>query len=242
MAVSHHPNFYRLLLSNQPDQDLLQTRGQRFLAAAIELAAAQDEPEWSQTFAESDVNGWLANQLPRDHADLLPDGVSAPRVELLNDVVRLAVQVDQCVGRSVLSCELRPSVVDDKLRLEISGVRCGAIPLRPDHLLLPLQNVLIDLGCNVVAPDEGQSGELLITLPPGDEVRPRIKSISIENHSLVITGTRERLPRPFRRLAAIGAQEESVAQPVSHHVDDEERTGGSTTNGSTGGSSTNGSN
>ena len=60
--------------------DLERLAGRMMTKAASLHAAMRQDGAWEALISEGEINAWLALDLPRNHATLLPSGLSDPRV------------------------------------------------------------------------------------------------------------------------------------------------------------------
>jgi hypothetical protein len=102
---------------------------------------------WEGGFSERQFNAWLALDLPRNHADMLPDGVESPRVQLLPGAVRAGCRV----GREPLTATawvqaslqlLEPN----HLAIVLTDARLGSLPLPRGPILQELARRFARLG------------------------------------------------------------------------------------------------
>jgi hypothetical protein len=94
--------------------------------------APEPENELTVAFTQDEVNGFLARwynfasqQMSRDR---LSDVYRDPQIQILADRLTVAGRVPQ-LGNRVVSLDVRPSVREGKLRLELLTVRTGNLPL-----------------------------------------------------------------------------------------------------------------
>ena len=96
----------------------------------------ENEPAWSGSFRESHVNAWLAGDFERKHGNLLPRGVSDPRVSFENGRVALAVQLQWGPVTTILSargCVWLPE--SNFVAIELESVRAGVIPMPAGYVI-----------------------------------------------------------------------------------------------------------
>jgi hypothetical protein len=96
--------------------------------------------EWQATFTETQINSFFEEDFRRSGMAerLLPQGISAPRVAVEQDRLRLGFRYGVGFWSTVVTIDLRvwlapkePNVV----ALEIQGVHAGALPISPHTLL-----------------------------------------------------------------------------------------------------------
>jgi hypothetical protein len=113
-----------------------------FLAEFSELwnGLVTNKGEWQATFTETQINSFFEEDFRRSgYAEqFLPKGISAPRVALEQDRLRLGFRYGVGFWSTVVTIDLRvwlaprePNVV----ALELQGVHAGALPISPHTLL-----------------------------------------------------------------------------------------------------------
>jgi hypothetical protein len=96
----------------------------------------ENETAWSGTFRESHVNAWLAGDFERKHGDLLPRGVSDPRVSFENGRVALAFQLQRGPVTTIVSARGRMWLPESNfVVIELEGVRAGVIPMPSGYVI-----------------------------------------------------------------------------------------------------------
>jgi len=166
-------------------------RAEAFMQKAVRLANdVQHQPHWSIQFTETEINSWLAEELPRQYSELLPSNVSEPRVALDDGTLHIGVRLEDSPGREVLSLSVRPQVLTDhRLALQIESVQVGRLPI-------PLDRVLEDMRRSGITERWRvswyvQDGRDVAVINLSELVAPSITldAIEIKNDRLTITGT-----------------------------------------------------
>lgn len=135
-ATRHVPEFYQQALEVSPQQQA--TAGDELERQVLELHnEIQDEGRWQAVFNEDQINGWLASDLTEKFADSLPNGVSAPRVAIGPEAVRLACQYQDHRIETVVSLTLSLAVnrQSNEVAITVQQVRAGLLPLPLKDLL-----------------------------------------------------------------------------------------------------------
>jgi len=157
---------------------------------------------WAVGLTERELNAWLAVDLPRNHARLLPAGVSEPRVQLLPGRVRGAARFGSGWASAVGWAEVEVRRRDDRsLVARVAAAGLGLLPL-PHGMVLGMldrelgrggwatERVRLDGGTVLVVymagtgnggatpaspPDSFllENGELLLSGGPRDATAPR---------------------------------------------------------------------
>lgn len=198
LAVRWAPPFYAARLVGPADG----AAGRRFLTKVAALRdAGRDGGAWDMMLTEAECNGWLADDLPRNHAALLPRGIAAPRVHLTPGACRVAAVVTEVPPLpGWLVRALRPVVtarVDVRLaavgcvECRVTGVRLGAIPLPAGPLVHALADRLRRAGLPCETPRVDGRSVLVVTLATGQpgSPAPRVAMLAIGEGELLVSGT-----------------------------------------------------
>ena len=121
---------------------------------------------WEGLLDERDVNAWLAIDLPRNHADILPLAVRDPRVEFLPGRLRAGVRL----GRGLLSatCWIDAEVTlreANQLTIRLVAARLGGLPLPRAPILRELARRLERLGTVTETRWPDSRGLLVVYIP-----------------------------------------------------------------------------
>ena len=166
VAAALTPSFYRGRLGGG-DQAAAEQAARRLITkvAGLQAAASRIGP-WETAVTEQELNAWLAVDLPRNHAALLPAGLAEPRVELADHVVRLGVRVGAGPLSAVVSCGLEIRLREvNQVECVVADARLGALPLPRGPILHALAARLEPLGLLAeVRRGDGRS-VLVVTLP-----------------------------------------------------------------------------
>lgn len=132
-AATRVPEFYRQRLAVAGAED----SARRLVSDVSALHAAfVREGSWEAAVSERDLNAWLASDLPRNHARLLPQAVSEPRLRFTPRRVHAAARVGaglaSTVAVLVAEVQLREP---NQLGIVVEDARLGSLPL-PRGLVL----------------------------------------------------------------------------------------------------------
>jgi len=95
---------------------------------------------WEATFTEEQLNGWLASDLPEKFGDVLPDGISDPRISIGDQRLQIACRVENSKFETVvsLSVDLNLTQEANVLAISVRHARAGKLPI-------PLKRFLDDI-------------------------------------------------------------------------------------------------
>ncbi len=130
------PEFYAQAIASQKLIDPAATpppRSDRFHRAANRTG------RWRVDFDDDQLNGWLAQELPRRFERLFNKGVSAPVVSVDDGALRAAVHYRSASGRidAIVSARLSPSMTrqPNLLAIRVSELKLGALPIPVDPFI-----------------------------------------------------------------------------------------------------------
>ena len=147
------PSFYdRVSLAEGPERV---AKSQEFTTEILELIAnIASEKEWYAHFSQDTINSYLQEGKLRTglQGDLLPERVEDPRLEILEDRVRLGVRYGKGSWSTIVSLEARFWLAHDEpntVVIQFLGMRVGALPIHAQHLLEQVADCLRQSGVEV---------------------------------------------------------------------------------------------
>jgi len=195
-ATTMPPAFYRDRLDAGAVAGAEQA-ARRLITKVVGLqAAAKRAGPWEAAVTEEELNAWLALDLPRNHARLLPAGVTAPRIELADHLVRFGVRVGAGPFSAVVSCGLEVGLREaNQVECKMADARVGAVPIPRGPLLHGLAARLEPLGLMTEIRRGDGRGVLVVTLPAGSGPAARrytLEALAVGPGELLMAGeTRE---------------------------------------------------
>lgn len=129
-AAQHEPEFYRQAMTIQPE--VQEEAGDELEQSVFELRNETRAPgRWEAIFTDEQINGWLAVDLPKKFASILPPGVESPRVSVHDGLVHIAARYKDKLVESVVSLALEINLTEEPntVAVTIRRVRAGALPV-----------------------------------------------------------------------------------------------------------------
>jgi len=86
---------------------------------------------WCAAFTDEQVNAWLVQQLPREFPNLLPRGVTEPRIVIEDGRVFAAARYKNQHIDTIVSFEVKAALTEQAnvIAIQITNLRAGALPL-----------------------------------------------------------------------------------------------------------------
>lgn len=129
-ALRHEPVFYTQALETPAVEQ--QKAGREFERNVLKLHNdLRNKGQWKRVFTDSEINGWLAMELPKKFPELLPPTIDQPRVALAPGTLNLAFRYQDAQWSTVinLSMEVQLTEVPNTFGLRIRNARAGWIPM-----------------------------------------------------------------------------------------------------------------
>jgi hypothetical protein len=194
LAVLHEPTFYRQALDLDPA--VLEKASDRMLQNASAIQSALNTPgRWQAVITSEEINGWLAVDRAKNHANLLPPAVRDLRVAIRPDELLVGCRFDKYGITSVLSLTLQPcSPEPNVVALRIVRARAGAIPVALKQVIDGISKAARDMQIHGEWKHAGNDPVILLSLPkdPAAKHVVRIESLVIADGEIRIVGVTER--------------------------------------------------
>lgn len=191
-AARQGPDFYRAAVRVDParQRDASDEMLQRTTALVSDV---RQEGRWEALFTADQVNGWLAVDLPANHADALPSSVRDPRVAIDPQAVHLACSFQGRGGSCVLSLTVEPSLPEPNvLAIRIRRVRAGLLPVPLNGILDMLSKAAGRMGLQLRwRYDRGDPVAVISIVSPrdGNDGKVRIESLRLAEGEIYLAGT-----------------------------------------------------
>ena len=176
VAAAYQPEFYRTRL---PPGGPLAGREPAAAAIAAEQAARRlvtrgsalhaalrEVGRWEGVFSEREINAFLAIDLPRNHAAVLPGWCREPRVEFLPGGLRAAMRVGRGSLAATLWIDAEVTLQGpSQLRVVLTRTRLGILPLPAGPLLGAMARRLEGFGAVAEIRRGGARSALVVYIP-----------------------------------------------------------------------------
>jgi hypothetical protein len=183
------PNYFRNIESMSDEDRTAESRQFVQQSSAI-FNQIENEPAWSGTFRESQVNAWLAGDFERKHGELLPRGVSDPRVSFQNGRVALAFQLQRGPVTTVVSARGRMWLPESNfVAIELESVRAGVIPMPAEYVIQTVSSAAKSAGLDLEWKQHDGKPVALLRLSRSDQdTAIRVDQVEIKDGTLRVAG------------------------------------------------------
>jgi hypothetical protein len=97
------------------------------------------DPEWTDQFTQEQINSYFEEDFVRSGTmdTVLPEGVSAPRIAIEPDKIRLAFRYGKRAWSTIISIDIRVWLTHEPnlVGLELQSLHAGALPISAQSLL-----------------------------------------------------------------------------------------------------------
>jgi hypothetical protein len=155
ILVRYEPGIYlRAAVPPGAKRYQLSTKCQRELTLLYNSVTDHDEQGWGHSFTDGEINSYLAEQFVQSRLDkqLLPEGISEPRIVIEPDKMRVAFRYGSGLWSTVVSIDVRLWLVKGEpnvVALKLVGFRAGALPISAQSLLESISKTCQDNGIAV---------------------------------------------------------------------------------------------
>jgi hypothetical protein len=202
-ASTQPPSFYRQAMAAAPPSAAQD--GERFEQAALDLHnSAQHEGRWEFSITADEVNGWLATQLPAKFPQLLPDGISDPRVAIDRDMFHIAVRHQRGGVDTILSIcgEAYLTAQTNEVAIRLESARAGLVPIPLGRVIQEINDRLERTDVNLRWTEVKGSPVALVRLPlepSNDERRLVLDRLDTRSGQILLGGRTEIAASPRDR-------------------------------------------
>lgn len=192
-ALKHVPEFYEQALAEKIDPVVRKAAAKQFVQTTLRLVdRIQNEDTWSEEFQQTQINSWLAEELHQKYEEVVPPGITQPRVRIKKGTVLVGFRYADDTFQGVVSVRLRPWVPSpNRLAIEIESVRAGVVPI-------PLQDVIDEVtatfeteGWHVEWQQANGNDVLIVHLDSGGkDDQPTLERIDVVEGAVRVFGRR----------------------------------------------------
>jgi len=203
-SVTHVPEEYAEILAaeeaaaeefgEEPTETPQEVKSQEMLQRVTTLRNdVRRGGEWHAAFSDDEINGWLAIDLPENHAKRLPQEVSKPRVLIDGEAITLFVQVNAGGVKSVVSLKVQPTIEQPGvITLRILGLRAGTLPFSISGWKSDFERLARENNATLVWEEDSEETTIHFTLPTdpdkfGQVVR--VTEIALREGEVYVGGT-----------------------------------------------------
>src|SRR5262245_22856002 len=155
LLLVHEPSVYAR--ASQPEGDERKHLSGEFNSEFVQLyEGIRNQSVWGATFTEKSVNSYFEEDFIRTgiSKSILPEGVSAPRVVIEPDKVRLAFRYQIGPWNTIITIDMRVWLANKRepnvIALELQGLHAGSLPIAAQSLLEQISETARQNGIEVI--------------------------------------------------------------------------------------------
>ena len=176
------PEFYAAALSI--DAASAADDGDEFEREMLDMHnQVRESKTWSATFTESQINGWMASDLPEKFPDSLPNHVVQPRVAISPGELKLAFRVETGPYKGVITAigHVFLTQKQNQIAVRIKSVRSGVVPIAIEAFANQLSNNLSKRDIAVTWSEQDGDPVANILIPANIQSNSRQRSMFIDS-------------------------------------------------------------
>jgi hypothetical protein len=190
----------------QADPRALETAGRRAEKRVEELREdAKRRGRWETVFTDEEVNGWLAVILEEKYAELLPPGVTDPRVAFTAGGCKIGYRYQgQRIDAVVTVAGDAYMDADDTPAVRLRGAWFGALPLPMSRVVEEISASAAKLGIPIRWSEKDGEPVLLASVTDAlstEQERRQLERLELRDGSLLLAGSAEPLPEITKTAA-----------------------------------------
>jgi hypothetical protein len=202
LLIVHEPGFYRR--SAMPPGPARKHNSGAFVSECARLVDEirnHTQKNWYATFTDAQINSYFEEDFIRSRTDqvFLPAGISAPRIAIEDDKIRLAFRYGKGAWSTVISIDLRVWLAKQDtnvVALELQGLHAGSLPISAQSLLERISEACQRNNIDVKWYRHNGNPVALLRFQT-DSPRPAVQLAKIElRKGLLVIGCRSNLPSP----------------------------------------------
>ena len=212
-STQNEPEFYSKALN--VESVVSANAGEELEVEALRLRnQIVDEGEWSATFTDSQINGWLAMDLPEKFSDSLPKSVANPRLQFRPGRITLACRYQTRNFGGIVQFECEPFLTDSPnvIGVKICELKTGWVPLPTNQWMTTISRQAMKSGLQIRWTQHEGQPVALIELPLDDRHDGRRRVLE---GLAVLEGQLQLIGRSQVEVAEEGEANPHVAEDLS---------------------------
>lgn len=191
-ALLRVPDFYADASQNMPQEPAERKQAAKHLVQETTnlVNNLKHSDQWSATFKQSEINSWFVEELHQEkYADVIPEGVSDPRLVIKDEVVQLGFRFKRNGWNGIVSLRLKPWIQNEnQLAIEIESIRAGIVPIPLEEMLQDLSKQLVDAGWDVTWNHANNHDVAVINLRQQKPDSPVLESLLVDEGEVRVSG------------------------------------------------------
>lgn len=185
LLLVHEPAVYAR--ASQPEGEERKHLSGQFNSEFVQLyEGIRNQPTWDATFNEKSINSYFEEDFIRTGVakSVLPEGVSAPRVAIEPDKIRLAFRYNIGPWNTIITIDMRVWLASKRepnvIALELQGLHAGSLPIAAQSLLEQIFETARQNGIDVVWYRYHGNPVALLKFHQADQLHPTIQFVNLQ--------------------------------------------------------------
>ncbi len=197
-ASRHVPDWYREATESVDSEKQREASDQMLQRVADLASGLKKTGRWNVTFTAEQINGWMAVDLAQNHPNLLPPGLSDPRVVIEQDGITVACRASHGDLSSVVSLKVDVYLAEPNvIAMRIRRARAGRLPWPLATILDGTAEAARQHSLPLTWRRADGDPVALFTIPPvhdEDGKLVRIEALQLGDGEVYLAGTTEEQP------------------------------------------------
>jgi hypothetical protein len=187
-SLSYVPPFYSEALA-ATESALRQSSREMLRRTAAFNNDIKRSGKWEALFTDQEINGWLAVDVPKNHADLIPPQAHEPRVRIVPGRLLAGARIEGAVS-SVVSIELDVRLTETNIvAVRLQRLKVGDVPWALDDIVDQVAAAARDWGVRVEQTQSDGDPVLLLTMPAKfDERQVHLERLELREGEVYLAG------------------------------------------------------
>ncbi len=196
-ASKQVPDFYESAIAEEMPAPERKQAAKEFVQQTLRIVEdVQFSDRWAEEFHQDQINSWLAEELQTNYPELVPKGVTDPRVGLHDGMLSLGFKFDSEAWGGIVSVRVKPWIVEsNRLAVEIVSIRAGLVPIPLDELLREVASEVETEGLPVQWIQRNGHDVAIVTIDSGPD-GPVLEQLEVVEGIVRVSGSGAAKPTP----------------------------------------------
>ena len=188
------PEFYEQSLTLNVTPELRKEEAKKLIETTKHLVQeVKTTPQWSERMTQLQINSWIVEFLEQEESKHLPKGVSQPRVQLLENRVRIGFRCQHKDLNGIISLDLQPVLLNSQeIAWQIRRAKLGLLPLPLEKVIQQVSEHVKKKHVNLRWELDGESPTVILSWKDRADASKdfHLDTIELTEETLRLTGSR----------------------------------------------------